>query len=424
MKELLKVLITDFLEKPLTNVYQRDTKVSVASTKIITISGARRVGKTYFLYSLIKQFRTKIQNDLLVYINFENEQLYPFKTEYLNHFLEAYFELFPHNRNKTVYFFFDEIQNIPQWELFIRRLYDNENCRIFITGSSSKMLSSDIATALRGRTLNYELFPLSFKEYVQTQNISTNIYSSKARSFILHAFNHYVNQTSFPELIELPEDDIKKSLKEFYDLLIYRDLIDRYNIGNTSLIKYLTKFLLINTGNFISYNKIYNDIKSQGFSVGRSTIYEYTEFLHNSYMIYTTSMFTDNLREQNRNPRKLYTLDNGLKNLVSIKPNYGRALENIVFMQLRRKFSDIFYYKGKQEVDFCFINNSNTTCLLNIAQNIQSTNTYQREVNGLLEGMNFFGIDSSTILTMETEETIKENGKAIHVIPVWKWLLL
>ncbi len=423
MKDIFKGIITDFLEKSLDTVYQRDMKISAESTKIITISGARRVGKTYFLYSLIKEMRNKLKNNVLVYINFENERLYPYKTEYLNLFVEAYYELFPLNRSETVYFFFDEIQNVPQWELFVRRLYDNQNCRIFITGSSSKMLSKDIATSLRGRTLNYELFPLSFKEYVQIKHLDTNVYSSQARSFLLNAFNWYVAYTSFPEIIELPVEDIRKSLKEFYDLLIYRDLIERYHIGNTALIKYLTKFLFVNTANFVSYNKLYNDLKSQGFSVGRGTVYEYMEHLHDSYSIFTTSLFTQNIREQQRNARKLYCLDNGLKNLVSIVQNTGRSLENVVFLQLRRQFQDIYYYKGKQEIDFCYQDAFNNIRLINVSETIENQSTFEREIKGLFEAMKYFGIDNSILLTSETEQTITETEKTIHVVPVWKWLL-
>ena len=423
MKELFKSTITDFLDKNLKDIYARDVNIPLESSKIITISGARRVGKTYLLFSIIKQLRKKIENNLLVYINFEDERLYPYETVYLQNFIDAYYQLFPDNRDKTVYFFFDEIQNIPQWELFVRRLYDNGHCKIYLTGSSSKMLSTDIATSLRGRTLNYELFPLSFKEYANILNLDFNFYSSKARSHLLNAFNYYISHTSFPELIHLPPEEAQKSLKEFYELLIYKDLIDRYHIGNTALIKYLTKFLFINTGNFISYNKVYNDIKSQGFNIGRNTVYEYIEYLQSSYSIFTTCLFTDNLREQNRNPRKLYCLDTGLKNLLSINPNIGRSLENIVFLHLRRSISEIYYYKGNQEIDFCYINSNRQINLINVALQTEEQKTYEREINGLKEGMNYFKIKSALIITQNDEKEIKTDGKKIEIIPLWKWLV-
>jgi len=423
MKELFKSIITDFIGKDLNKVYDRELEVPLKSTKIITISGARRVGKTYLLYSLINELRKNASADCFVYVNFEDERLFPYKKEYLGDFMEAYYELFPDNRTKLVYFFLDEVQNIPQWELFVRRLYDNENCKIYITGSSSKMLSKDIATSLRGRTLNYELFPLSFKEYVTNKGLDLNLYSSSAKSHILNAFEHYSTKTSFPELIRQPLEEMQRSLKEFYELLIYRDLIERYHLGNTVLIKYLTKFLFNNTGNLFSYNKIYNDLKSQGFNIGRQTVYDYIEHLEDSYSIYTMSLFTENLREQQRNPRKLYCIDNGLKNLLSIKPNLGRGLENIVFMQLRRKYNEIYYYKGKQEIDFCFLDENRQINLINVSLQIDNDSTYKREISGLLEGMNFFELDYSLIITKDHEEVIEKEGKTIQVVPLWKWLL-
>jgi len=423
MKEYFKIKISDFQEKKLEAIYSREIEIPLDSSKIITISGARRVGKTYLLYSLIKKLREKYNSELLIYINFEDERLFPFQTSYLNDFLEAYYELYPANRQKQVFFFFDEIQNIPNWELFIRRLYDNENCRIFITGSSSKMLSSDIATSLRGRTLNYELFPLSFSEYVKLQNLELNLYSTKARSFILNAFDFYTKNTSFPEIINFQREEAQKALHEFYDLLIYRDLIDRYNIRNIALIKYLTKFLFVNTANFVSYNKIYNDIKSQGFNISKSTIFDYIDFLQSSYAVYTTSLFTENTREQNRNPRKIYTLDTGLKNILSISSNYGRTLENIVFLHLRRKFNRIFYYKGKQEIDFCIIDNDEKINLINVSFEITTKSTYEREINSLIEGMKFFGLNTAIIITQNTEKEIIQDNLHINILPMWKWLL-
>ena len=181
MKELFKNIIHDFIVKDLSAVNDRDYEIPFDISKIITIIGARRTGKTYLLFSIIKNLRKTINSENLIYINFEDDRLFPLKLEHLNSFIEAYYELYPDKKKEKVYFFFDEVQQVENWELFIRRIYDNEKCRIYITGSSSKLLSKEIASSLRGRTLSYSIFPYSFKEYLLYHNIKTDFYTSAGK---------------------------------------------------------------------------------------------------------------------------------------------------------------------------------------------------------------------------------------------------
>jgi len=232
MKETFKILITDFIEKNLDNVYERDLTVPLNSKKIVSVIGARRVGKTYFLFSLINRIRKKTTRDRVAYINFEDDRLFPLTIREMNLFVEAYYELFPNNKGILVYFFFDEIQNVEKWELFVRRIYDSERCTIFISGSSSKLLSREIATSLRGRTISYELFPYSFKEYLRIKNTSLNYYSSETRVRIINLFNKYLKGSSFPEVVDSKGDEKRRILNEYYNLIIYKDLVERYNITN------------------------------------------------------------------------------------------------------------------------------------------------------------------------------------------------
>ena len=190
MKELFKNIIHDFIVKDLSAVNDRDYEIPFDISKIITIIGARRTGKTYLLFSIIKNLRKTINSENLIYINFEDDRLFPLKLEHLNSFIEAYYELYPDKKKEKVYFFFDEVQQVENWELFIRRIYDNEKCRIYITGSSSKLLSKEIASSLRGRTLSYSIFPYSFKEYLLYNNIKTDFYSSAGKAKLLNYFNN------------------------------------------------------------------------------------------------------------------------------------------------------------------------------------------------------------------------------------------
>lgn len=174
-KDIFKRLITDFHERDLSDVIDRYISIPLNVQKIISIVGVRRSGKTYILYNLIKKLQTDVDRNDIVYINFEDDRLFPLQLQDLNNLVEGYYELYPDRKSKTVYFFFDEIQNVPAWERFIRRLYDTEKCRIFVTGSSSKLLSKEIATSLRGRTLSYEIFPLSFREFLRSKGIGIDI---------------------------------------------------------------------------------------------------------------------------------------------------------------------------------------------------------------------------------------------------------
>lgn len=352
MKEVFKKIITDFIELELPKLIERELELPLESKKIISVIGARRTGKTSLLFNHIKKLRVKYPLDRIIYINFEDDRLFPLELKDLDVLIEAYYELYPSNRGEKIFIFFDEVQNVKNWEIFIRRIYDTLNCSIIITGSSSKLLSKEISTSLRGRSISYEVFPFNFKEYLRYKEINTNFYSSASRSKILHAFNQYLIDGSLPEIIELEAGQRDKALKEYSDLVIYKDLVERYQIGNLHLMKYLVKFLFTNNATLSSFNKLYNDFKSLGLNISRNSIYEYISYLEDSYSVYFTSIYSQNIRVQNRNPKKVYLLDTGLKKVFTLKLDKGRNLENIVYLQLRRKNDRIYYLLEEKELDF------------------------------------------------------------------------
>jgi len=422
MKEILKSIIKDFFEKDLSGVRKRDYEIPTNISKIISIIGARRTGKTFLLLSIIKQLREKYNKENLLYINFEDDRLFPLKLEHLSLIIDAYYELFPEKKNELVYFFFDEVQNVENWELFMRRIYDNEKCRIYVTGSSSKLLSKEIATSLRGRTLTYSIFPYSFKEYIAYHNVGTDFYNTSVKANILHYFDKYTKSTAFPELIDFEQSSQVKALHDYSDLIIYKDLVERFNISNRFLIKYFVKFLLSNISNPISINKSYNDFKSQGLSVSKDTLFQYLDHIADAFIVYPVNIFTDNMKEKNRNPLKIYSLDVGLNMLFTNNINIGRIYENIVYMELRRYNENIFYYKAQQEVDF-LINNINGIKLINVSYSISEKSTREREIKGLILAMNNLDVDNAILINNELEEEIKMGNKTISVVPLWKWLL-
>ena len=244
MKDRIKKII---VENQNQNVKTKKRNFQFANTnKIVTLIGSRRVGKSYILFNKMNELKNKGLQDKILYINFEDERLYNIKLEELNLILEAYFELFPENLNAEIYIFFDEIQTISNWELFIRRLYDSKKYIIYLTGSSSKLLSKEIATSLRGRTLSFTIFPLSFKEFLNFKEVKLDknyIYSHKVYT-IKKYFNEYLEFGGFPEILN---EDLKiEVLQSYIDLIIYKDLIERYNIRNITILKSLLFFLLSN----------------------------------------------------------------------------------------------------------------------------------------------------------------------------------
>lgn len=425
MKEYYRELISDFLERDLSGIKYRELILPEEPGRIISIIGARRVGKTYLMFQHIQKLREKVDPTKLLYVNFENDKLFPFSLDKAQQIIETYYEMFPMHKSEKVYFFFDEIQNIPEWNLLIRRLYDTENCYIFLTGSSSQLLSKEIATSLRGRTITFELFPLSFHEFLKWKSIDIpkNITSAK-KADIINAFHQYSASSALPELITEKDTSLHHAiLHEYINMVVYKDLIERHGLTQHTLIKHFIKFLAINISNFVSINKLFNDFKSQGLQLSKNSLYDFLTYLEDSYIFYNTSLYSLSVREQQRNPKKIYAVDIGLKLLMDFQVDKGRILENIIFLELRRKHNEIFYLKGSQEVDF-FINSAGSQQLINVALNISEEKTYEREIGGLYEAMNYLKIPKGTLIIGEGKpNSILKNNYQIDIIPAWQWLL-
>jgi predicted AAA+ superfamily ATPase len=423
MKEIFKKLIINFQERQFSRIVPRDYDIPYDTKKIVSLIGVRRSGKTYILFALIEKLRKIIDPRNIIYINFEDDRLYPLELKNLDDLMEGFYELYPEKREEKVYLFLDEVQNIEGWERYVRRIDDTLNIQLFITGSSSKLLSSEIATTLRGRTITYEVFPFSFKEYLRYKEIEVNLYSSKSLSFIRNAFNQYLTGGGFAETFNETPDVQKRILKDYLDLIIYKDVVERYTIKNQSLLKHLIKYMFVNMGTLISVNKLYNDYKSQGYRVGKDTFYDYISYLQEAYALFTTPIYRNSVREEQRNPKKLYAIDNGFKKLfsISLSADYSKLYENLAFLHLRRESSEVYYFKEKQEVDFYV--RTDKEYLINVSYAIEDEKTLKRELNALLEGMKYFKLDRAYLITADRDESIKVDTGVIEIIPMWKWLL-
>jgi len=382
--------------------------------KIITLTGFRRVGKTYLLFLVMEE----IKNEFFVYFNFEDERI-PETTEVLTELIYAIEELY--NKQPT-YLFFDEIHIIPGWRKFLRRILDKEY-KIFVTGSSSKLGLKEIPTELRGRTINYTLFPLSFLEYLNFKEVEMDRLLALKEIEIKRIFREYLTFGGFPEIYDSDEIERKEVIQEYFRTLVQRDLIERFNIREDALLNDTVKLLLNSLT--VSISKMTKTLQSMGYRCSKNTISNYISYLEKSFFLFQVMYYSRNVKDQMQYPRKIYIIDNGFLKYLALRPGESRILENIVAVELKRRGYEFFYWKsGKgEEIDFVLMENGIATQLIQVSVDISQPDTRDREVRALRKGMKHFGKNKGLILTYEAEEIIQQNGYEIEVRPVWKWLL-
>lgn len=343
------------------NSVVRSVSFPSISNKIHVAIGMRRTGKTWLLLQTIHNMMRDEQIPLarFLYLNFEDDRLFPCSQEKLRSLLEGFYQQHPENHQHQCYFFLDEIQNVEDWPVVIRRFFDTKKVKIYLSGSSAKLLSKEIATSLRGRSIATEVWPYDFAEYLTLKPIRDETaypYSSAWYDHHLHALTQYLHVGGFPEIFSVPEINRRQLLQDYVEVVIMRDLIERYQITNISLVKYLIYFLLKNTGCSFSINKLANDIKSQGIMGSRNTLYDYLSYVEDAYLAFAVPIFSESIRKVHSNPRKIYTIDAGMVRAfsLSLQNNFGHLFENLIFLEFKRKNHKIYYYltQERYEVDF------------------------------------------------------------------------
>jgi len=380
----------------------------------VVVSGVRRSGKS----TLLNQIISDLYKKGVYYFNFEDERLVDFDVDDFNHLYEVFLELYG---DKKI-FFFDEVQNVPQWEVFVRRM-QGKGCKFFITGSNASLLSKELGTKLTGRNVNVELFPFSFMEFLSFKGfqLSKNGLSlTSERAAIKKYFAEYLKYGGMPEYLKYQDTTL---LKRLYEDILYRDIVARYGIKQVKPLRELGLYLLSNIGGTFSYNNLKNVLGLGSMN----TIKRYADFMENSYLIFLVSKFSYSLKQQFVSLKKIYCIDNGLSEAVAFQfsKNKGKFLENLVFLELRRKFQEIYYYKttNNLEVDFLFKSGKNDLKLIQVADNLDNEKTRQRELNALEKAMDELKLKTALILTEDTEEEIVLKGKVLMVKPIYKWLL-
>jgi uncharacterized protein len=419
MLELIKTLHTEFQTKLSSikgGITKRFIELPVFEGKVSVAIGMRRVGKTYALYQEInKLLASNIPISQILYIDFEDDRIQPLSQKDFGQLLDSFYKLYPENHEKLCYLFLDEVQTIEDWPLVIRRYLNTKNTKIYLTGSSAKLLSKEIATSMRGRSMSVEVWPYSFYEYLTAKDLQHpgKVLSQKDKDIYSSELLEYISCGGFPEVATLPEMKRIQVLRDYVDLVTYKDIIERHNISNTSLIKRIISYLLKNTSTSLSINKYFNDLKSQGFKVGRSTIYDYLGYIEDAYLAFSVPLFDESIRKTQHNPKKIYSIDSGLSrvNQLSINPNYGRLFENLIYLDLRRMQCEIYYYltKDKYEVDFLTKSLDGTLNLYQVCWDISDKDTKEREQRALDKAVQELGIKGTLITADNYLDWIRTN---------------
>jgi uncharacterized protein len=424
MKAVLKSIIVDSQERKLVEMKSRRHDVPLESPMITTLIGPRRSGKTYILHSLYKGILEKgVDRKRLVYINFEDERLSLHASE-LDLIIQAFQELYPEQELDTCYFFFDEIQNVEGWEKFIRRMFDSISKKIYITGSNAKLLSTEIATSLRGRSLTYTVLPLSLNEYLDFKGVSISIHNSQKKAVFINACKSFVLEGGFPEVVELDKMNRLKLLQSYFNTMIYRDIIDRYKVSDALVLKYFIKKLFAAVGKPISINRIYNDLKSQGYKVTNNALYDYQSYCQAIFLTVSIPRFDFSELKSAKSEKKTFAIDTGL--LASIDFNFsdnlGKLFENMVLLEFLKQEKAVFYYKDKVECDF-IIQERNNYMPFQVAFELNDATTWKREMKGVVEACKTLGVQEGFILTFDQKEERVQDGILIKVVPFYEYFL-
>jgi hypothetical protein len=419
--ETLKEVILsneEYIKKSTYKIIERDNIVFPTSEgKVVILYGVRRSGKTFILYDKFLK-----NADRAIYIDFEDDRLNNFTVEDFEKLKGAVLELKPELAEKKILFLLDEVQNVPGFEKFARRVVEHEGASVYLSGSSSKLMPSQISTVLRGRAWSIEVLPFSFREYLKASNIDfeKTFLTTSDKSIIKRNFTSFLTWGGFPEVALANTDfEKKKILEEYLNAMFFKDIVERYEISNLPLIKTLFDQLFSSYSTKISLTAIYKQYKDK-LSFSKDSLFEYYRYFLESMLVFEVRKFTDSVYKRARNPAKLYLVDVGLAKDTFSK-NFGKRLENIVFIELKRRGYEIFYFDEKRECDF-IAKKDNEFIPIQVTYELNDLNR-TREVEGVVEACKFLGVKRGLILTNEDEEELKFDEIIVDVIPAYKWLL-
>ena len=430
MKEELLSVMREFYHDGIPEgVVPRDVEYVEKLRASTVIKGMRRTGKTFVTYERMKRLVADgIPLKRIVHINFEDERLSKLTVDDLHLIGEVHAELCPEFADGKVWYFLDELQCVDGWESYARRLVDSPNVQLCLTGSSSKLLSEEIATQMRGRSLPIEVFPLSFPEYLRFNGILSDVpkagFTAREKGVLRKAMSDYAERGGFPDVQDVSSGMRAAMLQEYVDAVLYRDIIERHKVASVQALKYTLEYLFHNYARKTSTRSISGVLKNLSVPANRESVADYLDWFKDAYLVYPVSVLSDSLAVKRVNPDKYYLIDSGLIRAMCVKNDAERGwmLENIVYMALRRGGGKISYIANADgtEVDFHVRDRStHGERLVQVSYAMSDAATFNRETNAIKFARQKKGIHDCTIVTWDDEGEID----GIRIMPVWKWLL-
>ncbi len=402
--------------------YQERINNYLTTGEVIVLKGIRRSGKSTLMINHIRHLTdTGVDKKEILFVNFEDPR---FDGELNSTLLEQIFEVYKEyvNNQSKPHIFLDEVQHVARWEKWVLTGYELNRAQFYVTGSSSKLLSREFGTALSGRFLAINVFPLSFGEYLLFMGHTAPDKISLITQKLVYkiAFNEYLKAGGFPKTCSFEEDLRRQEIIMYYDTIILKDIVARYNLKNYDSVKKVAHYLLSNIGKTFNLNKV-----RLSLNLSYDLADKYFEYLKDTFLLYEVFQYDYSLNKQYTNHRKVYCIDNGVLTSTSfrISEDYGRYLENLVFIELLRKGHEVYFHKGKKECDFIIKDGVSITQAVQVSRTLQDDETKKRELEGLIEALKTYGLDQGMILTEDEEFEIDAEGRSILVKPVWKWML-
>ncbi|MBN2311386.1 MAG: ATP-binding protein [Candidatus Hydrogenedentes bacterium] len=430
---LIRQKVADALATPVPAHTRRDIHVPGVKGKAKVAIGMRRSGKTTFLWQcLAERLSSGMPREGLLYFSFEDERLAEMEAGELQWIVEEFFSLHPERRDRSpVTFFLDEIQVVPGWERFARRLMDTEQVELFLSGSSARLLSREVATSMRGRGMEVLVHPFSFREFLRHRGAEPTMpwkgLRKAERSGVEKHFRAYLAEGGFPEAQGLAARDRGSLLRTYVDVATLRDVIERHGVTNPAALRWMQRHLLGNPASSFSVQKFYGTLRSQGMAVGKNTLHEYLAHLEDAFLIRTVSLHTASERRRMVNPRKAYPVDPGLIPLYERtgRENLGRALETVVLLELERRGCEVGYLRTPEgrEVDFVAVGPQGERHLIQVCAGLEESGTWEREVQGLLSGAVDDPRAVPLVLTFDALPPREPLPRPIRWLPASAWLL-
>ncbi len=428
---VLDEVIADAQSRPIPAITPRLVRAPSLPGKADAIIGMRRSGKTSFLYqTLAAHVARGLPRSRALYLNFEDERLLPLNGQHLHLVTDALYRAHPELRSEEHWLLFDEIQNVPGWERFVRRMLDSQGVRVMLTGSSAKLLSKEIATSLRGRCLSTELLPFSFGEALTHAGLEVPKrwpVPAKTRSLLENRFDRYLVTGGFPEVQQVDDAVRPRILQEYVDVVLFRDVVERHGVSATVALRQLLRRLLRSPASGISVNKLYKDFQSQGIQVSKDSLHAFVGYFEDAYLLFTVNIHARSEHKRAVNPRKCYLVDHGLARASAFvrAEDLGHHLENIVFVELRRRGATVAYHRTSsgKEVDFLVLRGDEPTQLVQVCASLSDPATRSRELLAIEEAAQETGLKQAVLVTLREQGAVQLKGVDVRIEPAWRWVL-